>query len=188
MKKRAFSIIELVVAVAIFSIILTVVFALLTGGQKAFDVGNIQIEVEQEARRALDYIVKELRQTRSNKVSGISEGVNASSITFEIPWDANDNGTVIEGGGIEWSDDPGGKRIGTITYSLSGDQIVRTLSLSGEQSVLANKVATLNFNWPAGTDIIEIYITAEKYAFKGFTSPGDEKVSITLNTQVRLRN
>lgn len=184
--KRAFSLLELLVAVAIFFIIIGAVFSLLISGKRAFEVGNVQVEVEQEARRALDYMTKELRQSSANKIQAPADGTSSSTIIFEIPYDVDGDGDVINASGvIEWSDGAGG--IGAITYSLSGGQILRDLSLGG-QLVLANRITALTFSRLLGADIIEISLTAEKYALTGFTLPGSPKITISLNTQVKVRN
>ncbi len=187
MKNKGFTLVETVIVFAIFFVIGGAIFATLTMGRKSWQSGNVQVEMQQEARRALGYMSKELRQTGSNKIQGIADGGSGSSIIFEIPYDVDGDGDVIDAGGtIEWSDDPGPNRIGAITYLLSGGQILRNLSLGGE-SVLANKITGLTFSRPSAM-IVEIDVTAEKYTFKGFTSVGDEKVTINLNTQVTLRN
>lgn len=188
--KKAFSLLELLVTVAIFFMIIGAVFSLLISGRKAFETGNVQIEVEQEARRALDYMSKELRQSSANKIQAPADGASSATIIFEIPWDVDGDGDVIDdlSGAIEWSDDAGVNRIGAITYSLAGGQILRNLSFTSEQSVLANRITVLTFNRPVGTDIIEISLTAEKYALTGFTLPGSPKITISLNTQVKVRN
>ena len=182
--RAAFSLLELLVAVAIFFIIIGAVFSLLISGKKAFETGSVQVEVEQEARRALDYMTKELRQSSANKIQVLSEGVSPSTIIFEIPYDVDGGGVINAAGGIEWSNDTGG--IGTITYSLSGDQIIRTLG--SIRSVLANKISKLTFSRLLDADIIDIRLTAEKYALTGFTSSGSPKVTINLNSQVKVRN
>lgn len=189
--RAAFSLLELLVGVAIFFIIIGAVFSLLISGKRAFEVGNVQVEVEQEARRALDYMSKELRQSSANKIQAPADGISSSTIIFEIAYNVDNSadGDVINSfGAIEWSDDAGVSRIGTITYSLLGGQILRNLSFTGEQSVLANRITALTFNRPAGRAIVEISLTAEKYALTGFTSSGSPKVTINLNTELSLRN
>lgn len=181
--KRGLSLLEILVAVGIFSIIIVAAFGVLISGRRAFETGDVQIEVEQEARRAVDYMSKELRQASSVKITAPAEGASGSSVTFEVPYDVDGDGDVINSlGGIEWSNDSGG--IGTITYSLASGQALRNLSLGG-QTVLANRISALTFNRPLGKDIVEISLTAEKYALKGFTSP---TITISLNAQVKLRN
>lgn len=189
-RRNGFSLLEVLISVAIFLIIASAMFALLTSGKKAFDMGAAQIDVEQEARRALDYISKELRQSSDSKISGVAPGASGNTIIFEIPYDIGSDGDVIDDatGGIEWSNDAGG--IGTITYTYVGldKQIVRTLSVSGAQTVLANEISSLSFTRPLAADTVAINVIAEKYPFKGFTGPSDEKVTVNLNTQVTLRN
>lgn len=188
--KKAFSLLEVLISVAIFLIIASAMFALLTSGRKAFDMGAAQIDVEQEARRALDYMSKELRQSSDSKINGVAKGANGNTIIFEIPYDIDNDGDVIDdlSGGIEWSNDAGG--IGTITYTYMGvtNQITRSLSISGEQIVLASDISSLNFSRPLVADTVAIAVTAEKYPFKGFSGPTDEKVTVSLNSQVKVRN
>lgn len=189
--KGAFSLLEMLVAIGIFSLVIIASLGMFVSGRRGFELGGVQIEVEQEARRALDYMSKELRQAGRNKIQAPAEGASSSTIIFEIPYnvDNSPDGDVIDASGnIEWSNDAGAKRVGTITYSLVGGQILRNLSFTGEQSVLGNRITGVTFSWPSGTDIIDISLTAEKYALAGFTSPSSPKVTINLNTQVRVRN
>ncbi|MDP1853590.1 MAG: prepilin-type N-terminal cleavage/methylation domain-containing protein [Candidatus Omnitrophota bacterium] len=189
--KNGFSLLEVLISLAIFLIIASVMFAFLTSGRKTFDMGAAQIDVEQEARRGLDYMSKELRQSSDGKISGVAKGASGNTIIFEIPYNVDNSvdGDVIDSfGAIEWSDDTGVNRIGTITYSLVGGQILRNLSFTGEQIVLANDISSLNFSRPLAADTVAINLTAEKYPFKGFSGPTDEKVTVSLNTQVRVRN
>lgn len=188
-KQAGLSLLEILVTAVIFVVIASAIIGLLISGKQTYDFGTAQVNVESEARRALDDISRELRQASGAKITGVSEGASGNSIVFQIPWDIDGDGDVVNAlGAVEWSNDPGINRIGTIGYSLVGGQILRNLSFTAEQRVLANNIASLSFSRPAGTNSVIISLTAEKYVSAAFTGPTDRKAVVTLNTQVRLRN
>ena len=180
--RKGFTLLEILVVVVIFFIIIGAIFGVMVSGRKTFDVGSVQIEVAQEARRGLDYMSRELRQSRI-----ISTGTG--TVTFQIPVNADGSGNITWGDG-----QTSGNQIG---YSVGNfnkpNQLIREL-LDGVGAPLSPRVRTVSANdigslqFDLSGNIVAISLRAEKYVFKGFTSTGDEQVTIDLNTQVRLRN
>src|SRR3989338_3281948 len=62
------SLTELIVAMLIMMIILAGVFVVTMAGQRSYYIGDARIQVEQEARRALDTVAKELRSAAKSTV------------------------------------------------------------------------------------------------------------------------
>lgn len=148
------TLIELLVAVSIFAITMTVVSGIFVSAIKGQQKIFAKQAVVDNARYAMEFMVKELRMARSITTNGSScPGGNCSSIAFTNS--ANDS----------------------ITYSLAGGKITRNDSTlgTGDQPISSDEIAIgangLNFhinNWDltAGpAPVITIYIKAEKAAF-----------------------
>lgn len=157
-----FTLIELMIVILIFSIILGAIFAVMTMGNKAWQSGNVQIEIQQETRKGMDSMLKELRQSNLGRIT-----VTANTVTFQIPQSVNNSGNIT------WCED--------ILYSLgglNGEQLLRT---QGEESrVLANNVQGLQFS--ATKEEINITLVAEKETVSQHT------LTATLSSSVTLRN
>jgi type II secretory pathway pseudopilin PulG len=174
---RGFSLVEALVVVFIFSLLFAALLMVLSGGQASWYTADVLMELNQEMRRSLLTMNKELRQTRSTEISNVpADDTFYTTITFKIPEDVDGDDDVIDSlGRIEWS--------GDVSYSLNADnQIIRTPML-GSIPVLANYVSSLQFRRLSGApDIIEIYITAQKSTAWGRNLQAD------IVSSVRMRN
>ncbi|MGI9953177.1 prepilin-type N-terminal cleavage/methylation domain-containing protein [Moorellaceae bacterium AZ2] len=77
-KRAGFTLVEVVVAVTIFVLALSAALALYVRGTQMFRGEEIRVEVQENARVALDRMVRELRTARE------INGVSATSITFTL--------------------------------------------------------------------------------------------------------
>jgi len=164
----------MMVSIAIFTVIMSSIFTVIYTGRLYWRVGSSQVDAQQQARQAISYIVKELRQSRAGtgRVSGggpvaILEDLPAddsahNSVTFRIPQDTNGDGNFlnVDGQIIDWSN--------KITYCLDNtkSQLIRLyynqvfsaerLHLSGcgpgelRGKVLANSINSLQFTRSSG--------------------------------------
>lgn len=66
---RGFSLTELMVTIFIFSILLGATYGVLSMSRTSYQTGDSQIVVQQEARKAMDKIVKEIREASSVDIS-----------------------------------------------------------------------------------------------------------------------
>ena len=66
---KAFSLIELMIVLVIFSVLLGATYGVLNMSGTSFKTGDIQVVVQQEARKAMDKISKELREASSVNIS-----------------------------------------------------------------------------------------------------------------------
>ena len=172
-KNNGLTLIEIIIVIFLFSIILAAIFTVLATAKTSWKSAGSQLSVQQEARRGLGVVVKELRQARLSTIIGVpADGADYSSITFQIPEDISETGTT-------WSTN--------IQYSIGGlnnSQLLR--SQDGNQTVLANDVSTLNLRREAAVpDTINISITVQKSTFPGF---GIIQSDITLGSEVKVRN
>ena len=159
---KGFTLIELMIVLLIFSIILGSIFAVMTMGNKAWQSGNVQVEIQQETRKGMDSMLKELRQSSLGQIT-----VAANTVTFRIPQSVNNSGNIT------WC--------GDILYSLGGLNDEQLLRTQGEESrVLANNVQGLQFS--ASGKEITITVVVEK------ESVSQRTLTTTLSSQVTLRN
>lgn len=64
-RQRGATLVEVVLAVAIFSLMMTTILAFYTGGIQSWSRGSKNLDLQQNARIAMDIIVRELRYARS---------------------------------------------------------------------------------------------------------------------------
>lgn len=173
---RGLSLVEVLVSILIFSFIFIAIFNILSSGQASWYTADVQIELQQEIRKALMVMNTQLRQSGSSVISGVPADDNYyTSITFKIPQDLDGDGDVIDSiGNIEWSNN--------ITYSLDSNRILRTVE-GGATSILANQISNLRFLRPSGApNIIEIGITAQKDNVFG------RSLQLGVSSSVKMRN
>ena len=180
-----FTLIELMVAMAIALILLAAVVSLFMGLSKSYTRQNAAADVQQVARAGVDFMAQSIRmagldpaQTDDFRITVATE----TSISFAADLDLDGNL-----GGTE-----------TITYSLSGDELQSSLGggvtlvenvdnsngpgltftyLAADDSILAVPVAD-----PADIRTVQIALTVREPAGRG------EMVARTYATEVRCRN
>lgn len=167
---RGFMLIEMMIAIFIFLLIAAVMFTILATGRNAWQIGDAQILLQQELRKAMDGIVEELRQsgpTRIDIPAVVGEPYN--EVTFQIPED-------VTFGYVVW-----GEEIQYLLGGLNGRQLLRRSG--GEERVLANDIISLEFSrQPTSPDIVDVALEVDKETIRG------TRIDNNLNFQVKLRN
>jgi len=138
-KEKGFTLVELMVVIAITSIIAYGMFAAVRSGHDQIRTGELKMTIQNAAREGLYKMTQELRQSAPNRVTLVPGGAN--TIRFNIP---DPNNPVDGNYNVNW----GGSH--DIQYTLGGlnnQQLIRTrLDLAPPvTTVLANDVVTLNF-------------------------------------------
>ena len=137
--ERGFSLTELLVACAVIGIVMAGVFALQQQGQAAFLWGAARVEVQQNARLALDLMTRELRSAMDvTSCASTSLGFMASDGTTTLTY-ARAGGsvpyTLTRTEGATTTDVIGGVQSLTITcYTLDG--YTTTTTAANVRSVL----------------------------------------------------
>lgn len=171
-----FTLVEIMVTLLISSLMFTALFIVLSSGRNSWYIGDAQVRLNEEMRKPLLTINKELRQSRPSEITGVPADDNFyTSITFKVPEDTDNDGDVIDAAGnVEWSEN--------ITYALNANnQIVR--SAPSGTSVLANNISSLQFRRPSGNpSAIQIYITANTTTVSG------RNLQSNIMSSVNLRN
>lgn len=168
---RGFSFIELSVVAALSLFLVGAAITISLAGKKSFEIGDASITLQQELRKAEDWIVDELHQGGQGTVSTVpANGVWYNQITFRIP-------AAVSEGRIVWANTP-------IQYFLGGSggkQLVR--SAQDGLTILANDISS--FQVRRQTDapfIVEFVLAAQKQTIIGDTINAD------LNFSVKMRN
>ena len=170
--QRGFSLAELLVVMALTGLVLAGVFAIQQAGTNSYLMGAGRVETQQNARMALELMVRELRSAES--VTGLG---GATDITF-----VNSTGA-------------------TVRYQLAGSILNRTeagvagILIGGVQSLAFTYYAT-GFNpvtntgptttAPANLKAVRIQITTRSERPAGPGTPGDQQS--TVESTVMLRN
>ena len=145
---------------------------ILLSGSESWQINSTKVEVQQEARKAGDWIKQELIQSGASTITNVpANGTWYTTITFK---------TAIgtSGGSISWS-------ANTIQYSIvaagTGRRLVRTSG--GTTRVLAVSMQSLQFRRQAATpNVVEVNLQARKLTPKGTTLTNNS------NFKVKMRN
>ena len=130
--KKGFTIVEVVVTLAIFLIVIGAIHQIFVAGQRAWDSDLSLLDLQQSTRRGLHSVTREIRAASLESISI----ENNSEIEFDTPDEDN------------------------IQFFLNDDdQLIRQDSLEG-QRVLAIDITDVYFNVTGG--IVEVRLAAEK--------------------------
>jgi len=122
---KGFSLIELMVVVVVLSLIVLGLVTFFTGGARSWISGQSQLSAQRNARQAMDFMVREIREGRSYTIGGGND-----SITIDYPSSFGKN---------------------AVTYKLSGNIMQReTNSVTNN---LLNSVSALVFTPSDGSKI-----------------------------------
>jgi type II secretory pathway pseudopilin PulG len=126
----AFSLVEVLVASFIFTILGSLVALYLAQGIQSWEVGITQADLQAQARPAMDKMLRELKNATRTDAGipspqlSIPAAPDNNSITFYLPQDQDGDGTIIDAtGNIEWNTD------NPIKYQrdASLNQLIRTV-------------------------------------------------------------
>ena len=165
--KEGFSLVEIMVALGIIGIITTSIIIVLPSWQRSWNINEVQMDVQFQARRAMNIMARELTQTSQSRVI---INVAGDVITFQLP----NNDYLL--GNFTWTNQ--------IQYSLIAgptgiQQLLRTNLANNQTEVLASYINALQFTM--NNDIISIQLIVDK------TLKGDN-AQLQLDSQVSLRN
>jgi prepilin-type N-terminal cleavage/methylation domain-containing protein len=175
--ERGFTLAELLVVMAILGFMMGALFTLQRQGQLAYMTGSARVEVQQNARLALDMISSEVRSAQAVIDAATCTGVDASAITI-----TDQNG------------------VNSIRYRLTGTDLERgTIAAPGAPVAFTTLIGgvTLLRIWcydatnaatTAGPSVraVKIQITTQTEKQAGPNSPGFQHAE--LEGRVRLRN
>ena len=211
---QGFTLVELLVVVVIFGGIMGALLISFLTGQSTYFSADAYIQVQQEARRGLDTMIREMRETRATAgqqryycVPTADCSVASNTIVFQVPTDVDGDGDVIDGtGAVEWGAgvEGGVNLLGCIRYTLgpgpngtqqiqrsrfanavvAGGQLTSCNTATGTMRVLANTVTVLTFTFLPPRGLA-IAVTAQQNAQ---VTGGQRPLLMAINGRVQFRN
>lgn len=173
---RGFTLVEILVTTLILAFLVAGIYAVLSVGNIVFREDINLVELQQQARRAIDGMINEIRESKSSEIT-LSEG--NTRIAFNIPPEVYGNPWV---GPINYYRDINDVNSDTVT-----DQVIREYPV-GTMKILANDITSLDFSVTG--DIVAIQLSASRIAGGRqlcFPAPC-ESPARTLRETVKLRN
>ncbi len=155
---RGFTLVEVLVSVLILGFLFAAIYGVLNIGNIIFIDDMTLVQLQQQARLAMDGMIRELRQSKASVIAFNS----SSDISFSIP---------AQTYGDPW--------LGPIRYYL--DSVIGQIKreYAGATKILANDINSLNFSPPG--NIMQIQLGAAK-------TVRQRSLSFSLTEKVRLRN
>jgi prepilin-type N-terminal cleavage/methylation domain-containing protein len=176
------SLIEVMISIAIVTIIGGYLAYFLFIGAATWRSGDAEIQANQESRRGMMSMVKELRQAQDGNLRTTSDALYLDNTTYNnikfivISDTDSDGDTVNSSGGLEWST--------PISYYISGTQLIRLQN--GATTVLANNVIGLQFiktvNLTLGISVLNVTLQTRK------TSTEGRQAQSSLTCSIKIRN
>lgn len=163
--QKSFSLIEMMVVVAVLGVIVLGLVTFFTGGTKSWVAGQYQLTAQRNARQAMDRMVREIREASEI----IASSTSSIEINFNTPWN-----TDLK---YSWSGDEGDPILRG-TNPLIND--VQSLIFKYFDALDIEVVPTLSDE--TASKISKVHIDLRIDADK------DSNPDITLNTDVNLRN
>lgn len=138
MKRGGYTLIEMLIVLAIVSLLFGAVFGVLNIGNTSFNTGSARQTIENQSRQGLDNMMRELYETSGGTVK--LSGAN-SVITFNLPVGFDGSGNLLWGAeGVENY---------KIRYLVDNNQLVRRVLDPSDklisQKVLATDIQSLLF-------------------------------------------
>lgn len=164
-QKRGFTILELLVATAIFTMMVGLLGIVFLGGRNQAMLTDTKMNLQTSVRDSLTSMSLEIRESSPSRVA---IGSGGSSLTFQIPASVSSSGTIT------WSS--------PITYQIggSGRQLVRNDG-TGSTTILANDVQAVNFSFVDANTLV-YSVTTQR------TTIDRRNISATLTSDARFRN
>ena len=170
---QGFTLVEMMVTVAIFSFILGICYTLFISGSNSWETNSVRVELQQELRRAMDWVSQDLRQSGSAAITNVpADGATYTSITFRKSAGAS-------GGNLVWD-------VNTTRYFLggvAGNQLQKQVGVQ-PASLIAQNIQSLQFSRQVSTpNIVDVSLQAQKTTLRE-----KRPIQASLTLKIYLRN
>lgn len=196
--ERGFTLVELSIVALLLMIMAGGILTAFMTGQASYVSTDAYIQVQQEARRAFDNVVRELRE--SGNISCGTGGVTSSCtnvrMNVQIALGFNLSRAGCPPNAVCWGNEAQPNQ--WVHYVITGapnDQLVRCLTPGRDDAivgytgcrVLANKVknSTSSFQWDSTNRIVTLNLEVE---YRNAKLPGGAQTTGVLSSRVKLRN
>lgn len=171
MSLSAFTLVEVMFVMAIFSIMFAVAFDVLLSGRRNFDTASIRYDLQTNAALGFNNMMRELKNSASSQI--VINGTG-DSIAFRVPTGYDTSGDII------WGAD--GTANYQIRYMVTGNQLVRNILDSGgvvvgTARILANHAEIVSFTNQTNGLIVNITTSEQNKVTKEWLS---ESLSLTI--------
>lgn len=163
--QKGFSLIEMMVVVAVLGVIVLGLVTFFTGGTKSWVAGQYQLTAQRNARQAMDRMVREIREASDI----IASSTSSIEINFNTPWSTDMK--------YSWSGDEGDPILRGVNPLIND---VQSLNFKYFDALDIEVVPTLSDE--TASKISKVHIDLSIDVDK------DSNPDITLNTNVNLRN
>ena len=174
MRKSGYTLIEMLVVLAIISLLFSAVFGVLTASNTSFNTSSVRQTIENQARQGLDNMLRELYETSGGRVV-LSEG--NSVITFKLPVGFDGSGNLL------WGAE--GVQDYKIRYLIDNKQLIRRVLNASDilisQKVLSADAQSLKFALLPNM-LLTITLAIQKNVI------GGGKISQSVSSKVVFRN
>lgn len=164
-QKRGFTILELLVAMVIFTMMMGLLGVVFIGGRNHAMLTDTKMNLQTSVRDSLTSMSLEIRESSPSRVA---IGGGGSTLTFQIPASVTNSGTIA------WSS--------PVTYRIGGNgkQLIRNDG-AGNTTILANDVQSVNFSFVDANTVV-YSVTTQRTTIEG------RNISATLTGDARFRN
>lgn len=156
-KTDGFTLVEMMIVIAVFIIIGGSLAYILSSGEGAWYMSDARIVASQECRRAMSAVIREIRQSSPSVITNCpADGLwRLAQINFSIPVDIDNDGDVIDlSENIEWS---------PVTYVTTAQAQFERQD-GNANTVLCNNVMRVYFRRQAATpDVVEVALWTIKW-------------------------
>ena len=193
-RRAGFTLVELLIATGIAVVLLGAMFLMLRGGRQAWVSQDALLQVQQEARRALDAMTRELRGVNHINSPDTDIGIDftdATRLNFQIDRGYNVAGCTSDA--VCWGNDT--TNDGWVHYLVINGQLARCQSDGADDVVsdatgcriVANQVASFSADYADSSRTVTLHLQVTRTS----SELGGGALSVApapLRAQVRLRN
>lgn len=175
--EKGFTLIEMLISIAISSMIFYTMFAVLRRGGDHMHTTEIKMHLQESARLGLQRMIEDVRQSSPSRITITNSG---SGLQFQIPNTSNSVGNDYR---INWA---GSHTIQYALGGLNGTQLIRTNTTTGATKVLANDVTSVAFvGNQVNPTIVTMTLNAQRRLTTGALFPA---TPLQLVAQAEVRN
>lgn len=175
--QRGFSVIELMVSVAVSAMIAYAIFAVMRAGQEQVQQTQLKMFIQDSAREGLYKMTQEIRLSAPDRIDILNGG---NQIQFSVPDPGDPTNSDFS---INWDD---AHQIQYALGGINGTQLIRTDISTGLASVIANDVTDIDF---AGNgtdpDTVTITVSVQRRLTNNRLVPANP---LQMTAQAEIRN
>ena len=182
-KKSAFTLVELLIASVIFSVILACLFFLLNIGQLSFSINSAKLDLQSYVRLVMDRLIKDVRDTNILEINSNNPSVNHIKFRKVTGIDNNSGSYTLSANYIDYD------------YNIATGELIRSI-IDGtgtvlQSSIFDNIVQSPFYSAPA-TPLVAGAILSSKSLFAVISSEKQTRnskiINFSLTEEIKIRN